>query len=546
MLKKPILFGLLIFFIFLKGVYAQEFVFDNANLLENPEKINEKLIELKESYNIVVVIETDSIKTIDDKDFYEAKFHNYNLDSEGNSGYNLLLYYNAETGKGKIIHHKNSKITEEIIAKEFFTSTTDYALRTKDYDELFLLMVGSLKRIFPPTLRDCDKDTAKNIYYRINDFLTEESLEEAISLSIEFSKYCKKNIASYRSLVVSLNINSYFFYQSSDFESAFNLASLAYKISDDEIKETNRAKALFWATKSKFALGDCGFVDSLSLKFLTEFPDSELLLDIETMNNKCNEIVKTQGECELVSGSGNSENIDILFLADDYRSLATFGDDVSLAIEGIRSFDILLKNIDKFNFYKLNKLEYPIDICHIRPEEQNFFERFSSTCKDIFITSLSKFYCPADKIIILSKHDFRPYALDFQLGGLVFLSRYGDNDNFKALVVHELGHSVFGLADEYVEEGKGSFPKYPNCAPDIQTAEEWWGDLASTYEEVGYYEGCRFVESNIRPTKNSIMRQDVEVVETEMGTEIVYDLDFGPVSERHMQNIFDKYGEKDK
>ena len=47
---------------------------------------------------------------------------------------------------------------------------------------------------------------------------------------------------------------------------------------------------------------------------------------------------------------------------------------------------------------------------------------------------------------------------------------------------HELGHALFGLADEYVGRiGGDGVPRlqsyWPSCAIDQATAEEWWGDL---------------------------------------------------------------------
>ncbi|NND85152.1 MAG: hypothetical protein HKN46_08395 [Acidimicrobiia bacterium] len=43
---------------------------------------------------------------------------------------------------------------------------------------------------------------------------------------------------------------------------------------------------------------------------------------------------------------------------------------------------------------------------------------------------------------------------------------------------HEIGHLLFGLADEY-SRFSNDFPTigYPNCAPSTEVAAEWWGDL---------------------------------------------------------------------
>lgn len=59
-------------------------------------------------------------------------------------------------------------------------------------------------------------------------------------------------------------------------------------------------------------------------------------------------------------------------------------------------------------------------------------------------------------------------------------------------VAHELGHTLFGLRDEY-RDPSSSFPHYgrPNCAESREQAERWWGDhlgevdpMAERYREV--------------------------------------------------------------
>lgn len=45
-------------------------------------------------------------------------------------------------------------------------------------------------------------------------------------------------------------------------------------------------------------------------------------------------------------------------------------------------------------------------------------------------------------------------------------------------LAHEWGHGLFGLRDEYYGfDERGITAGFPNCAPDLETAEAWWGDL---------------------------------------------------------------------
>jgi hypothetical protein len=127
----------------------------------------------------------------------------------------------------------------------------------------------------------------------------------------------------------------------------------------------------------------------------------------------------------------------------------------------------------------------------------------------------------------------RPYTGAISQGalgvdGFAWITRYDNDISFKRIILHEIGHSIFDLADEYVEVELGDFPRYPNCAPNIQTAKQWWGDLME-YNEVGYFKGCSYTEDNIRPTENSIMRSYFRTN------------DFGLVNKRHIRRVLNKY-----
>ncbi len=99
-------------------------------------------------------------------------------------------------------------------------------------------------------------------------------------------------------------------------------------------------------------------------------------------------------------------------------------------------------------------------------------------------------------------------------------------------LIHELGHSFGGLRDEYTQINGTSAPGYPNCAPSLEKAQEWWGDLVGQGEaqlKVGYFKGCSYNNSNYRPTNSSIMRGSV------------VDLDYGPVNERRLSERLAEY-----
>ncbi len=55
------------------------------------------------------------------------------------------------------------------------------------------------------------------------------------------------------------------------------------------------------------------------------------------------------------------------------------------------------------------------------------------------------------------------------------------------LLPHELGHAMFGLADEYVgrsggDDGAARGDIWPSCAGSLETAQAWWGDMIGEYD----------------------------------------------------------------
>ncbi len=81
--------------------------------------------------------------------------------------------------------------------------------------------------------------------------------------------------------------------------------------------------------------------------------------------------------------------------------------------------------------------------------------------------------------------------LDYRKGHIGSLLLYGNADNFAtegSTLAHELGHALFGIYDEYYGDSGEANPEFvsrgewPNCATSREQAEEWWGDLAGTYD----------------------------------------------------------------
>ncbi len=159
-----------------------------------------------------------------------------------------------------------------------------------------------------------------------------------------------------------------------------------------------------------------------------------------------------------------------------------------------------------------------------------------------------------DKETLRFRYSFNSFPLN---------STEDNTSQIYSVFAHETGHAVFGLQDEYEKTNSESDtgydnPQYgyPNCAKNIEEAEEWWGDLEGQIDpfyysysnriinnslsdippywdlKIGFHEGgCGSEYGNanvIRPTKISIMRSSKLPV-------------FGSVNRARIEQILDLF-----
>ena len=129
---------------------------------------------------------------------------------------------------------------------------------------------------------------------------------------------------------------------------------------------------------------------------------------------------------------------------------------------------------------------------------------------------------------------------DIEFAGAYLAVNPSDRWSSASTLTHEWGHALFDLRDEYVEFGRGVTFGYPNCAPDLETARQWWGDLegsvdpfveeyAAALAQLGLWfpdwveadlttgfddrSGCYTVDDSVavRPTADSIMNSGIPI-----------------------------------
>ncbi len=226
---------------------------------------------------------------------------------------------------------------------------------------------------------------------------------------------------------------------------------------------------------------------------------------------------------KIIDNGDSSSKIDVSFVGDGYSDNQVLKDDVAKLVDydgnngynGMMSVEPFKSNKNKFNVWIIKGGNIPADSSNTVlgniPDIEKSLE-ISAECTS------------ADYQVILSKKDFRSFAF-FSGEAFVSVENKIDTDEGR-LLLHEFGHSFGKLADEYVEPQLGDRATYPNCAPDTSTAQKWWGSVSNT----GIFSGCSYVENNIRPTFNSIMR-DYWILKD----------DYGEVNKLALLQILNKY-----
>ncbi|MGL4758358.1 MAG: M64 family metallopeptidase [Patescibacteria group bacterium] len=79
-------------------------------------------------------------------------------------------------------------------------------------------------------------------------------------------------------------------------------------------------------------------------------------------------------------------------------------------------------------------------------------------------------------------------------------------------LIHELGHSILALSDEYEEAGKAEpILRYPNCASSEEEAKLWWGDLIGKVEPEFYEYQNKEIEFAIKGSPEIFERKDGKI-----------------------------------
>jgi len=233
----------------------------------------------------------------------------------------------------------------------------------------------------------------------------------------------------------------------------------------------------------------------------------------------------------------NDRGLNLVFYADNYTSWREFRSDISALMSVMNEIEPW-KSYTNWNIYEIKPVG---DLSPCIIENLDEAHRVLK-CNEKMNDYLKKLPIQRFKLIVLSRRDFISWgnlarlqnsAIFFSIPQLLDI---GQARPTGYLFAHLFG-AAFGLKDEekfIITTGTGAeptTPNGPNCAPDIDTAMEWWGDLvAKDPGRVGYFKTCCGSDQYYKPTEGSIMNLN------ELGKFVP---DYGPVSERYLKKIVD-------
>lgn len=222
----------------------------------------------------------------------------------------------------------------------------------------------------------------------------------------------------------------------------------------------------------------------------------------------------------------SSSRFDLVFVGDGYTSseIGLYGQQVRSKFEEIMATEPFKSHRTQFNAWQVNVIstQSGVDNDPIKGVRRN-------TALDMY------FWCgKIERLLCVNERKAQQYAAaagqvdqvialanSTKYGGAggVVATASGGNVSSGQIAVHELGHSIGGLADEYEYGGGDCYPDSEPSEPNVTTytveqmrtnSLKWYRWLGQTSPDGGvvdaYLGGRYYTQCIYRPTENSIMR----------------------------------------
>lgn len=310
----------------------------------------------------------------------------------------------------------------------------------------------------------------------------------------------------------------------------------AERILEDTIQ--NQLPAPGWEDIGEGMRAGAGALTGGLSEILGLFVDIELTPHVDLSQFKLREeytcspqLITTETPCiQMINNGPSDKKADVVFVGDGYLDSEEFFKEIKEIID----YEGIAEGTDKEGFfsvepYKSMKTKFNVwavngkDKIRHEPTTRLGNEGSGNLPNEKDVNDLTQACGQRDFVFVLSKHNYRSFCY---FGGKnpCYLSLA--DEPFKGrLLLHEAGHGIGSLGDEYALEAPAlkNAPErvealvteiqtsMPNCKADEKIANEAWGTLVAPGNKLGFFKSCGgdcmpFCQDAIRPTLNSIMR----------------------------------------
>lgn len=199
----------------------------------------------------------------------------------------------------------------------------------------------------------------------------------------------------------------------------------------------------------------------------------------------------------------SGERINILFVASGFdvatlpdvaRTLLTLDGPIATGSElfyGPMAIEPLASNLDRFNFWLLPEEVADEEALVGNAAQARTLDGFGMS--NLQVTTLyvgrtigERHPTDARTTSFYGRYEV-PTSDRIDFGGVRLAIDLAEPHLSAQTLAHEWGHGLFDLRDEYYSfDDRGVSTRYPNCAPDLATAQNWWGDQVGDVDPFVY------------------------------------------------------------
>ncbi len=281
-----------------------------------------------------------------------------------------------------------------------------------------------------------------------------------------------------------------------------------------------------------------GAVAGVSTKH-SEIPKEKMLVTVVSGIDRASLDKNTYG----IPSNLHPRGLNIIFISHDFTDKKEFLTTAQFLMDSFQTIEPW-KSYKDFNFYTIFT-GADKTMCFIQVENEPKPKLRCSSHVNDYITKLGLYKF---KAVVVSRDEFTSWAnvtrFDNSMVAISAPPSAQNQELTRKIMLHEFAHG-FGLRDEMVKSviakagSEATLAGPPNCAPDINTAKEWWGDelhyigdnmatVDPAKGEVGFFVGCAGSDQYIKPTIGSLMNLDDATVNSD---------NYGLVSEHYLKKV---------